>query len=328
MQPFSAHFESPDTARDRLDGEHVLAFIEFGNERGERAPDPRRILVGMPQFGAAPVAEIWTSPVPVVSGVSGKLSYSRNDQILLGHLRVDERDHQNMEVASRAAYDGFLPFAREMGYPHYLRIWNYIPDINGDENGVERYKHFCIGRHAALERFDFPQSELPAASGVGISSGAILIYFLAAREGGVQIENPRQVSAFHYPSRYSPKSPAFSRAMFKNWGTDKHLYISGTASIVGHESLHGDKVTAQLTESLLNISTLLHGAHTQYGLPINTLADLSQIKVYIRDKRDYEAIRHHIDEQVGEKAPVVYLRGDLCRSDLLVEVEAFYAGRG
>lgn len=326
MQPFSAHFAPLDDARALLGDQHVLALIEFGDAGDESTSDPRRIAVGLPQLGSSPLAEVWTSETPVESGRHGRIFYSNNDQILLGHLSVDEREFTDVEGATREAYKEFLPFAREMGFPHYLRIWNYIPDINGNENGVERYKHFCVGRHASLEEVGFVEHKLPAASGVGSSAQQILIYFLAAGAPGIQVENPRQVSAFHYPPQYGRKSPAFSRATLKNWGASKHLYISGTASIVGHESRHNHDVLSQLAESLRNMSALVESARCEHGVSVGTLAELSQVKVYIRDRQDFAAIEQHVREQLGEQAPVIYLNGDLCRTNLLVELEGFYAG--
>ena len=270
--------------------------------------------------------EVWKSATPVVSGVRGQVSYSRNDQVLLGHLSVDERDFPGLEEATRQAYESIVQFAREMGFPHYLRIWNYIPDINGEENGVERYKRFCAGRRVVLEKSAVPEHRLPAASGIGSPSDKFLICFLAAQDAGIQVENPRQVSAFHYPPQYGPRSPAFSRAMVKDWGAGKHLYISGTASIVGYESQHRDNVLPQLTESLRNMSTLVRSAETEHGVAIHTLAELSQLKVYVRDEQDHATIRSHIHEQLGEEVPVMYLGGDLCRKNLLVEIEGLYAG--
>ena len=326
MQPFSAKFAPARNANELLDDQHVLALIEFGRSADEGRADPRRITVGLPQLGPSPLMEVWRSTTPVVSGAHGQVSYSKNEQVLLGHISIDERDFPSMEDATRQAYESILLFAPEMGFPHYLRIWNYIPDINGEEDGVERYKRFCVGRHASLEKFGFSERRLPAASGVGSPSNRILIYFLAARDAGVQVENPRQVSAFHYPPQYGPKSPAFSRAMVKDWGTGKHLYISGTASIIGHESKHGDNLLPQLTECLRNMSTLVKSAGTEHGVAIHTLAELSQVKVYVRDGRDHGAIRSHIREQLGEGVPVIYLGGDLCRKNLLVEIEGLYAG--
>ena len=326
MQPFSANFASVHSASELLDDPYVLALIEFGSSTDEGGTDPRHISVGLPQLGPSPLVEVWRSATPVVSGARGQISYSRNEQVLLGHISVDERDFPGLEDATRQAYASILPFAPDMGFPHYLRIWNYIPNINGEEDGVERYQRFCVGRHASLEKFGFFEHRLPAASGVGTASDKILIYFLAARDAGVQVENPRQVSAFHYPPQYGPKSPAFSRAMVKDWGTGKHLYISGTASIIGHESQHGDNLLPQLTESLRNMSTLVKSAETEHGVAIHTLAELSQVKVYVRDGQDHVAIRSHIDEQLGEGVPVIYLGGDLCRKNLLVEIEGLYAG--
>jgi chorismate lyase/3-hydroxybenzoate synthase len=325
MQPFTAEFASADSASALLDDPGVLALIEFGRN-GRRDADPRCITVDLPQLGASPVVEVWRSESPVVSGTRGPVSFSKNEQVLLGQLSVDERDHGSLEEASREAYETILPFAGDMGFPHYLRIWNYIPDINGEVDGVERYKRFCSGRHAGLERFGFPENRLPAASGVGSPPGEILVYFLAARDAGTQLENPRQVSAFRYPPQYGPKSPAFSRAMVKDWGVGKHLYISGTASIVGHESRHRDDVVPQLTESLRNMSTLVRSAGSEHGVAIDSLAGLSQVKVYVRDEQDHGLIREHMDELLGEDVPVIYLGGDLCRKNLLVEVEGLYAG--
>lgn len=324
MRPFTAEFTSPDDGARLLDDPHLLALIEFGEHRVRS--DPRCIAVGLPQLGAHPLVEVWRSETPVVSGTRGPIAYAGNEQILLGHLSVDERDFPSLEEASRRAYDTLLPFAGEMGFPHYLRIWNYIPDINGDLDGVERYKRFCVGRHAGFEKFVLPQDRFPAASGVGSDSDEILIYFLAARDAGIQLENPRQVSAFHYPPRYGARSPSFSRAMVKDWGTGKHLYISGTASIVGHESRHHDGVLPQLAESLRNMSTLVHSAGTEHGLSIQCLAQLSQLKVYVRNEHDLERIRDHMNVQLGSGVPIIYLGGDLCRKNLLVEVEGLYAG--
>lgn len=326
VTPFSVKFTSVDRKRELLGDPNVFALIEFGDALGDDDVDPRLITVGLPQLGSAQLLEVWTSETPVEAGACGRVSYARNDRALIGHLSVDEREFPSFEAATRNAYETFLPLAGEMGFPHYLRIWNYIPDINGEEHGIERYKSFCLGRHAVFEKFTLSEQRLPAASGVGTESGRILIYFLAAREAGIQVENPRQVSAFRYPRQYGPKCPAFSRAMAKNWGHDTHLYISGTASIVGHESQHRDDVLAQLQESLRNMDTLVRRAETEHGVAAHSLAELSQIKVYVRDAADHAAIRDSIRRELGEGLPVLYLAGDLCRRNLLVEVEGLYAG--
>jgi len=331
LRPFSTRFVAADEKPALLDDPRVLALIEFDDRITDTPCDPRCIRVGLRQHGAPPVVEVWESEGPVETGIRGKVTYSMNDQVLVGRVAVNDDALQGLEAAAREAYEAFLPLAGDLGFPHYLRLWNYIPDINGPDSNdaerrIERYKAFCAGRHTAFTGFSLPEQRLPAASGVGTPSGALLVYFLAARDPGQQVENPRQVSAFHYPRRYGPKSPAFSRAMVKDWGTSKHLYISGTASIVGHASQHRDSVIPQIEESLRNVSALMRSADTEYGTGARNLSDLTQIKVYVRNIEDFGAVRACIERELGDPRRVLYLAGDLCRTNLLVELEGLYLG--
>ena len=84
---------------------------------------------------------------------------------------------------------------------------------------------------------DFPQT-LPAGTAVGTMSGPLKIHFLAARQPGTHVENPRQVSAYEYPRVYGPCSPSFARATLRPSISGSHLLIAGTASVVGHVSEH------------------------------------------------------------------------------------------
>ena len=107
---------------------------------------------------------------------------------------------------------------------------------------------------------------VPAACALGSPAGSPLcIYFLAARRPPKMIENPRQTSAYHYPPKFGRHSPVFSRACV--WGDSRssRLFVSGTASIVGHETIHRGDVTAQTRETLVNISALLAEANHMVG---------------------------------------------------------------
>ena len=351
LRPFSCRFAAAHEKPALLADRQVLLLIEFDDRVAVEDPDPRCIRVGLRQLGASPIVEVWESELSVETGTVGKVAYSMNDEVLIGHVAVDDRDFANLEAAAQQAYESFLPVATELGFPHYLRMWNYIPDINGPDingpdingpditapdisdadverhaRGIERYKAFCAGRHSAFADFSMALPRLPAASAVGSPSGRLLVYFIAARDPGRQVENPRQVSAFHYPRRYGPKSPAFSRAMVKDWGSVKHLYVSGTASIVGHASRHHQQAAAQTIESLRNMSALLRNADSAHDVGVRSLHELSQIKVYVRHAEDVGAVRECIEREVSDPHRVLYLAGDLCRADLLVELEGWYIG--
>ncbi|MEK7223536.1 MAG: hypothetical protein AAB156_04615, partial [Pseudomonadota bacterium] len=207
--------------------------------------------------------------------------------------------------------------------PHLIRVWNYVPNISSTANGLERYQRFCLGRHQAFsERNQFFEHDLPAATAIGVRQGDLHIHFLAARHAGKQIENPRQVSAFHYPHCYGPRSPSFSRAILKKWNDSHHIYISGTASIVGHESRHEGDLDRQLRETVRNIESLLGHAGETSETRVDCLNTLASVKIYIRHPHHLSLVKDSLERYFQREIPAMYLQGDICRSDLLLEIEA------
>ena len=106
-------------------------------------------------------------------------------------------------------------------------------------------------------------------------------------------------------------------------GQDEVLFISGTASIVGHDTLHPADVVAQTRETMVNIEAVLGQANRQAShlhLQFN-LANLSY-KVYIRDASDLGRIRAELTRIIGSPPNAIYLQADICRHDLLLEIEA------
>jgi chorismate lyase / 3-hydroxybenzoate synthase len=161
---------------------------------------------------------------------------------------------------------------------------------------------------------------VPAACALGSPSGSpISIYFLAARRPPKMIENPRQTSAYHYPPKFGKHSPIFSRACV--WGESARLFVSGTASIVGHETIHRGDVVAQTRETLVNIGALLEEANRVVGADRYSLDGL-KLKVYVRNPADLPAIEATLAQLLRPAAGIVYLQADVCREDLLVEIEA------
>ena len=163
------------------------------------------------------------------------------------------------------------------------------------------------------------EREFPAATVIGTHSGDITIYFLAARVPGEPYENPRQISAYRYPEQYGPATPAFSCSMLMRWDGVAHLYISGTASIVGHESRHQQQ-TSQLDEIVRNLRALVAQATTRSGINFSPEQG-AQLKVYVRDINDVPELRAALHAALPA-TPALFLVGDICRRDLLVEIEA------
>ena len=134
------------------------------------------------------------------------------------------------------------------------------------------------------------------------------------------IENPRQTSAYRYPPKFGIHSPSFSRACVLSESAGTNLFVSGTASIVGHETIHPGDVAAQTRETVANINALLDEANRVVGSARYSLDGL-KFKVYVRQPSDFCAIERALAGSLGCSTPV-YLQADVCREDLLVEIEA------
>ncbi|MDE2089832.1 MAG: hypothetical protein KGJ12_07415, partial [Gammaproteobacteria bacterium] len=90
---------------------------------------------------------------------------------------------------------------------------------------------------------------------------------------------------------------------------------------VGHESRHRDDLPAQSEETLCNIRALLRHAPGRPGNALLDLPALSTVKVYLRRADDFQSARDILSAMFAPDTPVLYLAGDICRSELLIEIE-------
>jgi enamine deaminase RidA (YjgF/YER057c/UK114 family) len=198
-----------------------------------------------------------------------------------------------------------------------------VPEINRDTHGIERYRQFNSARQTALLASGRPVTgNVSAACALGAAAGSpLVVYFLASRHPPSFIENPRQISAYNYPPQYGARSPVFSRATVLHERDSMALFISGTASIVGHRTVHAGDAAAQTRETITNIEALLTEANRVTGSEEFTLETLA-CKVYVRDPSDLPVIQAEVRAALGPSARPVYLQADICRRDLAVEIEA------
>lgn len=277
--------------------------------------------------GPQSVYEVWRTGLPVTTGVRGRIRYRSTDTMLFGAIELDEyamaAETAGVSALHRAtarAYREVFALLDDAGYPALFRAWNYFPAINAVVDGSERYWQFNAGRQEAFDAAGRSTAgSVPAACALGSDRGPFTLYFIALREAPRAIENPRQICAYHYPEQYGPRSPTFARASLALSLAPPVLFVSGTASIVGHETLHPGDVVAQTAESFRNIRAVLDEAR-RAGTSFD-LQDLAY-KVYVRNAEDLAAVRTCFHEQVGDRVPVVFVRADVCRGDLLVEIEA------
>ncbi|MEX8495719.1 Rid family hydrolase [Sphaerotilus sp.] len=293
----------------------------------------RDLLPGVGQAGlpallhpACAITECWTSASPVRHGRTGLIRHQDDGQWLYGEAVLPmPATGAALQTLTHQLYTDLFRTLRGHGGPHLLKLWNYLPHLNAERDGLEVYRHFNIGRQQAFLDAEAAAFEgAPAACALGTADGPLSLTFLAGPQAPRPVENPRQTSAYHYPATYGPRSPTFSRATLAALAPGREtLFVSGTASIVGHASVHLGDVVQQTQETLRNLRAVLDAAHatTTARFALDQLAHT----VYVRHAADLDAVRTVFEQAVGADSPAacgaVYLRADVCRSELLVEIE-------
>jgi chorismate lyase/3-hydroxybenzoate synthase len=263
----------------------------------------------------AAMHEIWHVQAAVSNGQCDAIHWARGGGWLAAALELDEGAHGGIEATTARAYAALRAFQALQPERHVLRVWNYLADINAGAGDGERYKLFCAGRSRGLG--DGFIGAYPAATAIGHRDPmrGLIVYWLACAQPGMRVENPRQLSAWRYPRQYGPAAPGFARGMRLPAGT---LAISGTASIVGHTSLHVGDFDAQLQESLANIEALLAAADMPAGFDAH-----APLKVYLRRAQDLPALRAALARRLPPTTPLQIMLGDVCRAELLVEIDGW-----
>jgi enamine deaminase RidA (YjgF/YER057c/UK114 family) len=227
--------------------------------------------------------------------------------------------------------------AQGFRFDQVVRTWLYLGDIVGPEEDTQRYKELNRARTdffryrkfgGGLVPPGYNGDVYPASTGIGTEGKGVVMSCMAmdtTRDDVklVPLENPLQVPAFDYGKHYSPKSPKFARAMAVAAGDYATIFVSGTASITDSETRFIGDVAGQTGQTLDNIAALISRDNlTRHGVsgPGATLDTMVLARVYIKQQEDYEKVKAVCEERLGE-LPIIYAVADVCRPDLLVEIE-------
>lgn len=324
---------SPARAALRVDYRHalldpllgdrrLLAVFGFGDSVAGRHDDPRYLRVALPALGNPPF-ECWSVAGDVQCGREDGIAWSTDGLLQFGALEV--ADAGDVEGSAEHAYLRLQAWLAHGEFPHALRIWNYMDAITAGDGDDERYRRFCVGRARGIGRALVP-GELPAATAIGHPrpSGRFQLYWLAARDAGTPLENPRQTEAWRYPRQYGPQPPGFARAMLPADAT-MPLLLSGTAAVVGHASQHGHSLAAQLDETLANLDSLVAAARALRPSLGPKLGPASPLKVYVRDAGAMPQVTALLEQRLPPDVPRIILHGQVCRRELAVEIDGVHA---
>lgn len=307
---------------------HALGCITFGAARPASVISARQHVHAEPLHPPHGLSqEHWLVKTPAQALSGPGFSGRHNQDLLFGVIEVPEpaetlNGSPPLEQAARHAYTQLFEILDKNNFPYLWRTWNYMAAINQVTHGLERYRQFNAGRGQGFAKGTRAMTDnVPAACAIGVQGGPLSVAFLAGRTPTLAIENPRQTSAYHYPRQYGAQSPTFSRASLALLHDQELLFLSGTASIVGHQTLHTGDVRSQTTETLANIEAVVAQTNLLVqGARKFHLHDL-QLRVYVRHADDVDAIRSVFAAHLAPDQQVRFLQADICRSDLDVEIE-------
>jgi chorismate lyase / 3-hydroxybenzoate synthase len=247
------------------------------------------------------------------------------DDYTIAIFQKDELADEDYRAFTCRAYSELLQAIQSTQHTKLAKAWNYIGGINQGDDDHEKYRQFSVGRTEAFIEFGIGDDVAPTGTAIGTARGkGLSVIALASRQDLHLAENPRQVSAFRYPRQYGPSSPMFSRGGFVSTDNHKLYLISGTAAVVGHESAHPFDVAPQADETLKNLAVICDAiAENEIDGAKLQLDGDSIFRVYLRDPKDFDSVVKTIGGALGHNdVNSVYLQGNICRRELMVEVDA------
>jgi enamine deaminase RidA (YjgF/YER057c/UK114 family) len=235
--------------------------------------------------------------------------------LVLGPQGINTRPLQAKRMIQRAAQ---LLETQGASYRDVVRTWFYLSDILAWYPEFNRSRTAIYGQFGILPGQGNGRLKLPASTGISgeLPTGAAGALDLLAVAGPVesrprvrQLSNPGQQDAFQYGS-------AFSRGALIEGPDVSLIQVSGTAAIDERgASLYPGDVRAQIDCTFDKIAALIG----QEGASLN---DIAAASVFVKRPEDALAYQEQAAVRGLENLPVVIMVADICREELLFEMDA------
>ena len=228
----------------------------------------------------------------------------------LGDIRPGDRCAPPADQARQTfeGLDAALRSAR-MDLSHVVRTWFFNHNILGWYDAFNAVRtQFFTERHV----FD---GLVPASTGIGAcnpAGAALVAAALAVQPLGESVcvrpaDSPLQCPALAYGS-------SFNRAVELSTPDLRRVWVSGTASIgPDGDTAHVGDVGAQIALTTQVVEAILNASDMSY-------ADVSRAVVYLKDATCTPAFDAYAASHLPA-IPVVVTQADICRHDLLFEIE-------
>ncbi len=205
-----------------------------------------------------------------------------------------------------------------------VRTWIYLSDI------LDWYHDFNIARNNCYAQYGFLHNNgsvveaekiyLPASTGIGGNNSsrmpATMDVFAVRRSPGSNV-NIRPIYGEKQRSPYRYGS-AFSRAMVVEEPNNKMIFVSGTASIDEEgRSVFNDDPAEQIRHTFNVLSALI----SPEG---GSLQDFCEATVFLKRQKDFPIFETVMKELGMENIPSINVIADVCRDELLFEIDAAF----
>ncbi|MBN2520705.1 MAG: hypothetical protein JXB17_09395 [Bacteroidales bacterium] len=265
----------------------------------------------------------------------------KEKEIFAGGIAVEDYIKMTKTSQAEAAFDlmARILMKESMNFSHVVRQWNYVEDITGFENvngyEVQKYQALNDIRAKYYSTVNFTNG-YPAATGIGMNTGGIILEFYANKfiqsEEVQPIKNPQQKDAYAYSQdvlighpvneKTLRSSPKFERAKYLSTRYNRIIFISGTASIKNENTLGINDIETQTKVTIENIENLISQQNLKTNKVLNNFTSVkySLIRVYVKNTDHLEVVQS-LCETSFKGAQINYLIADICRDNLLVEIE-------
>jgi enamine deaminase RidA (YjgF/YER057c/UK114 family) len=272
------------------------------------------------------ISKIWNS-IPYIVGKSESWKEVWAGSLGAGLFPADTRK------AASAAFDQMRAIlsAENMTLNHVVRQWNYIGNILEVKNGVQNYQIFNEVRSENYNNYRSIPG-FPAATGVGMKHGGVKLDFCAVEAEKsmkiIGIDNPDQIRPYEYGQQVlkGVHPPQFERAVLMTDNMNSTLFVSGTASILGQETIGIEDIDKQTVVTIENINKLYYssGIRQLTGNTETVAGGLALLRVYIKNQSDFIKVKS-ICQNYFPGVQALYIEADICRDNLLVEIEAEFS---
>jgi len=289
---------------------------------------------------------ITASEVTVEYGVAATVRYSRISASGYSEYWFAGVDGGNTENSlsgkSHYAFARLLEAFLQLGidFNQVFRQWNYVEQIFSiqqiDRCRRQNYQLFNEARAEYYSKYRTVPG-FPAATGIGTAFDGVTIECMAVvcdeETVSVAIANPQQLNSYKYgqevlkgePQKNSKQNqpPQFERARLMTNGSSSRLFVSGTASIIGQETIGLGDVEKQTRVTIENIAVLVSESNLRAHYPAlrNVPDKYAYVRVYVKNQEDIALVKAICLDHFGN-VPTTFVQADICRDNLLVEIEA------